>query len=277
MAAVAAFVIALGIVQLASESLNAYAAAPRTLPKRIPPAFGESVYRVLDRIAPAPYVESSLAETALARGDLPSAQRYALRLPASSKRDELLARIARASGRQELSLEYSLAAFDSDSVLAAAQKLAGDDPRAAYDLERLMAVRLSQGATHPDALAQTRWQMGLFANRTAWRQVPGSTTQRAWLRRALSNFEAAVALAPLSERYTIADANQADLLGERDRAAQLFRRAAAIDPGSADAIAGLGVVAFENGDRRTAAAYFEQARKLDSRSLMVRALERDLR
>jgi tetratricopeptide (TPR) repeat protein len=272
-----ALLAALALVQLASDSLDARAAAGGTLPRLISPRFGEAVYVALDRFAPASYVESTLAQRALERGDVASAQRFALRLPASPSRDELLARIAGARGQDPLALEYSLAAFDSDAVLAAAQRLAVTNPQGAYELERLLEARLSGRATHPDAVAEARWQMGLFADQVAWREVPGSTAQRAWLRIALSNFESAVALAPLSERYAIAAANQADLLAERKRAEALFARAAEIDPGSADAVAGLGVVAFENGDRTAAAAYLKRASALDPRALMVRALQRDLR
>ena len=107
--------------------------------------------------------------------------------------------------------------------------------------------------------------------------MPGSDAQRAWLRIAFSDFESAVALAPLSERYAIAAANQADLLVERSRAEALFARAADIDPGSADAIAGLGVVALQKGDRAAAITYLTRARALDPKALMVSALERDLR
>ncbi len=212
-------------MQFASEALCARAAAPHTIPRQIPPAFGERVYRVLDRIAPAPYVESSLAQLALERGDAAAAQHYALRLPASSNRDELLSRVAGARGSPQLAFEYALAAFDADAVAAEARRRAIDDPHAAYELEGLLAQRLSARTTHPDALAQTYWQMGLFANETAWRKVPGSAQQRAWLGRALADFERAARLAPLSERYVIADANQADLLGDRASAARLFRQA----------------------------------------------------
>jgi Flp pilus assembly protein TadD len=96
------------------------------------------------------------------------------------------------------------------------------------------------------------------------------------LRLAQRNFETAAELAPLSERYVLEAANQDDLLGDRLRAAQLFRRAADLNPASADAVAGLGVVAWQNGDRRSAERHLLQARALDPQSLMVRALERDL-
>ena len=83
---------------------------------------------------------------------------------------------------------------------------------------------------------------------------------------ALGDFEAAVSLAPLSERYVVEAANQADLLGDRRRAAQLFAHAVDIDPASADAIAGLGVVAWENGDRERRGPLLERARGLSIRA-----------
>jgi tetratricopeptide (TPR) repeat protein len=270
-------IVALGLVQLASDSLDARAAAAGTLPTRIPLSFGVAIYRILDRVAPAPYVESALAQEALARGDAGAAERHALRLPSSPVRDELLGSVAALRGQPLLAQEYFLAAPDPDAVGKAAQALAVEDPAAAYRLEQLLEMRLARSGTHPDAVAEAYWQMGRLANRKAWRQVPGSTLQRAWLSRALENFEAAVALAPLSERYVIEDANQADLLGDRRRAATLFAHGAAIDPASADAIAGLGVVAWEQGDDVAATGYLSRARAIDPGALMVRALERDLR
>jgi tetratricopeptide (TPR) repeat protein len=267
----------LGGLQFASDGLAARAAAPYTLPHRIAPSYGRRVYELLDRAAPAPYVETTLADDALQRGEAEQAQRYALKLPPSTVRDALLARIAAARGHAQLALEYDVAAYDAAAVEATAMRLAPHDPAAAYRLEAVLERRLSGRATHPDAVAEARWQMGLLANRTAWRAVPGSPMQRHWLLLALTEFDAAAQFAPLSERYAIADANQADLLEQRDRAQRLFARAAAIDPGSADALAGLGVVALENGDRDAAKAYLAQARAREPRSLMVAALARRLR
>lgn len=264
-------------MQLASDALSSRAAAAGTLPRNVPARFGLAVYRGLDRIAPAAYVETTLAEEALARADADAAERYALRLPGSLIRDELLARVALMRGQTALAREYFLAAPDPAAIDASVGDLAAHDPAAGYLLERLLRVRLDRDATHPDAVAEAYWQMGRLANRQAWRQVPGSTSQRRWLQRGLRDFEAAVKLAPLSERYLVEAANQADLVGERQRAYQLFAHAADVDPGSADAIAGLGVIAWENGDRHAADGYLARALALDPQALMVRALERDLR
>jgi hypothetical protein len=276
-AVVVVLLIAFGAIQLASDSLNSGAAVAGTFPTRVSQDFGLRVYSMLDRIAPAPYVEASLAQAALARQDPDAAERFAVRMPASPVRDELLARVALMRGQPVLATEYFLAAPDPQAVQASAQALATRDPAAGYALERLLRNRLERSGTHPDAVAEADWQMGRLANRKAWRQVPGSALQNAWLARAGNDFEAAVALAPLSEKYLVEAANQADLLRRRDRAEELFARAAAIDPASADAIAGLGVIAWQNGDRQTAAGDLARARAIDPHSLMVRALERDLR
>lgn len=276
-ALVAALVLAFAAIQLASDALSASAAAPRTLPRSIPLHFARLVYRTLDAVAPAPYVEVNLAQDALARGDADAAERYAVRLEASPVRDELLARVAASRGEEELAREYLIAAPDPIAVAAIAERIAARDPAAGYALERLLRTRLARDGTHPDAVAEADWQMGRLANRQAWREIPASPRQRAWLQTGLRDFSAAVELAPLSERYAVEAANQADLLGERTRAQELFAHAAAIDPRSADAIAGLGVIAWQSGDRQTATAYLARAHAIDPQALMVRALERDLR
>jgi hypothetical protein len=273
---IVALIAAFGAIQLASDAFASRAAVDGTLPTRVPASYALFVYRLLDRVAPAPYVEVTLAETALANGDADAAERYAVRLPAAPVRDELLARVAAARGESALAQEYFLAAPDPSAVQRAVEALASRDPAAAYGLEARLETLLARNGTHPDATAQADWELGRLANRQAWREIPGSAPQRAWLRRALRDFDAAVRLAPLSGRYLLEAANQADLLGDRGRAEELFKRSIEVDPSSADAIAGLGVIAFQSGDRRTAADYLARARALDPNALMVRALERDL-
>jgi tetratricopeptide (TPR) repeat protein len=257
--------------------MSAPAASAGTLPGRVPVGFGLAIYRALDRMAPAPYVEATLAANALQAGATGDAERHALRLPASPERDELLARIAAAQGDGVLALEYFLAAPDVDAVQSAVSALAPRDPAAAYDLERALNARLSLQTIHPDAVAETYWRMGELANRRAWREIPASRVQGDWLRRGMEHFQSAVDLAPLSGKFAISAANQAMQLDEVPRAKALFDRAAQADPASADAVAGLGVVAYREGDRNSALAYLVRARSLDPHALMVRALERDLR
>ena len=275
-ACVVALVAIFGAIQLASDAFTTGTAAEGALPARISLAYGLTVYRWLDRVAPAPYVEITLAQAALAAGDTAAAQRYAVRLPASSWRDELLGRIAAARGEPVLAQEYFLAAPDPGAVGQAADALARRDPVAAYVLEARLKERLARGGRRPDAAAEASWELGRLANRVAWRQTPGSAAQRTWLERALQNFDEAVSLAPLSERYLVEAANQANLLGDRAQAQALFQRSVDLDPSSADGLGGLGVIAFQNGDRRMAMEYLSRARAIDSDSRMVRALERDL-
>ena len=243
----------------------------------MPPSFGLAVYRALDRVAPAAYVVSTLAAYDLSTGETAGALREAIRLPASPTRDELLARIARAQGNEALALEYFLAAPDVNAVDAAAQALAVGSPAAGYALETLLERRLSLLTTHPDDVAETYFRLGQLANRQAWREIPDSKSQGAWLYRGMRDFRAAVDLAPLSDKYLIVAANQAMLLGDLDGAQRYFARAIDANPGSADAVAGSGVIAYQRGDIAAAEKNLRRARALDPNSLMVHSLERFLK
>jgi Tetratricopeptide repeat len=267
----------LGIVQTASYAFTSGAAVPGTLPTRVPIGFGLAIYGALDRAAPAPFVLATLSAYALERGETAQALRYAVALPASATRDELLARVAAARHQASLAFEYELAAPNVAAVQRTIEAQAQRDPAAAYALERLLALRLTLLQTHPDDVAEAEFRMGELANRQAWREVPASKRQGYWLGRAMDDFSAAVTLAPLSEKYLIAAANQAMLLGDLTRGQELFGQAVAADPGSADAIAGLGVVAYQRGDLDAARAYLARSRAIDSSALMVHALERFLR
>jgi len=269
-------IVAFGTIQLASYSLDSQAAAANTLPTHIPAGFGLAVYHALDAIAPAPFVLSTLANEALDRGDIVAAQGYAVRLPASPVRDELLARIAQARGEPDIAFEYYLAAPDVAAVESVVERRATRSPADGYALENLLQVRLARLTTHPDDVAEAHFRAGQLANRQAWREVPDSKRQGFWLYRGMNQFAAAVDLAPLSDKYLIAAANQAMLLGDLGRSQALFARATDANPGSADAIAGQGVVAYQLGDVGTARRFLKRARRYDPNSLMVAALERDL-
>jgi hypothetical protein len=275
-AVLAALMAAFALVQLASDALEHGVAAPHTLARLVPVGFGLGVYHVLDRVAPAPYVEVMLAEQALRSGDVTAARRYAVKLPASPVRNELLGRIALRSGDRALAFEYFLAAPDPRSVQSEIDTVAARDPRRAYHLQRLLLERLTMLQTYPDLVADARWHMGELANLQAQRESAGGSARLEWERAALRDYRIAVALAPYSDKYSLAAANQAALLGDWGLARRFFARALTADPGSANALAGLGVVALARGDVRTAHAYLVRARAIDPHAGMVRALQRDL-
>ncbi len=219
--------LAFGVVQAASDALYAGAAAPFSLASRVPTGIGLRVYRFLDRVAPAEYVEASLATYELDRGHLAAAQRYALRLPPRAVRNELLGRIALRSGDPVLAREYFFAAPDFVALQHEAHRIARDDPAQAYAFERRVRDRFVALRTHPDSVAEASWTMSTFAARCALR---GGPARRSWLRRSLRDASAAARLAPLSVKYLLAAAAAASHAGELKTARRYYRRVRAVDP-----------------------------------------------
>ena len=262
-AAVIAAVLALfGVIQAASM---AFVQQPGSLSALVPRAFGLRVYRALDRVAPAAYVEETLANEMLARGDLAAAQRYAIRIPPGGRRDDLLGRIAEARNEPLLAREYYFAAPDIERMQTAIVAMGARDPFGALDWDLRFADRLVALRTHPDAVAETYFQAGLIAQRV---QRPAVAMQQ---------FQRAVALAPLDMRYVLNAANEAYFeLHDYARAKTLDARGGAINPASANCLAGLGLVAMREGDRAAAHTYAQRARAVGPSPLLGQ-LEAQLR
>ncbi len=256
---------ALGTIQIASDALFAGAAAPGTLPKHIPMPFGLSVYRFLDRIAPAEYVEDTLGNAALARGDIAAAQRHAVRMPPNARRNDLLGRIALARGQTLLAQEYFFVAPDVEAMQHQISLLLRSDPRSGYALEKRFVARLQSLGTHPDAVADGYWREGVLAA-----SLHESRTS-------LRAYQRAVRLAPLNMTYILAAANQAYVMHDDAVAEPLYRQGLSVNPRSADVVAGLGIMALHRGDRAAALRYAARARALDPRSGMLRDLIDELR
>lgn len=259
-----ALVLALAAVQVASDAIFTRAAAPASVPAHIPSPIGVRIYELITRYAPAPYAFDMLARTALARVDTGTAQRYALQLPPSSTRSELLGRIAQARGNDRAARHYFIQAGDILSVDAQVQKLARHDLRAAFALELQLENRLEAGGTHPDAVAESYWKLGVLC------------ALQGRLRQAMDYYTRAVALSPISAKYLIAAGFQAYNLQQSAQAEQYFQRAIAVDPGSADAYAGAGMAALRLGDRARAQAYAARARALDPQSRPLKTLQSQL-
>jgi tetratricopeptide (TPR) repeat protein len=243
-------------VQLASDALYR---------GMLPRSFGLAVYRALDRVAPASFVEETLGEQALRDGDPALAQRYAVRMPASERRDALLSRIAAARGQDVLAQEYAFAADDLTTLQDEVTAMAPRDPAGALALEQRIRSRLIALTTHPDAVAESYWITGNLE------------AQRANLSRALVAYQHAESLAPLDMKYILAVANTALDSGRLARAQAMYQHGRSVAPANADMVAGLGLVALHRGNRAAAQRALARARQLDANSGLTLALGRALR
>ena len=261
----ACVLVLLAMVQFASDALYAQAATAGAFPTHLSSAFALRVYTFLERVAPAPYVEDTLGNVALARGELALAEHHAIRMPEGPRRDELLGRIALARGDGLLAQEYFFVAPDVDATQALIARIAVADPRTAYGLEARFRSRLMQLHTHPDAVAQAYWIAGTLDVRLNH------------AREAFENDETAVRLAPLNMTYVLAAANQALMMGDDATAATMYKHGLDVNPASGDALGGLGLVALHQGHRARAFAYAAQARAVAPHAAMLAVLERALR
>lgn len=243
----------------------AFVHAPGTVSALIPPSFGTSVYRALDRVAPLTFVDESLAEDALDRGDLDSAQYYTNRLHPSSRRDDLLGRIAAARGDAALARQYYFDAPDVERMQEAIRALARTDAPGAYALEVRFAERLASLRRHPDALADAYFAAGNFADWLGWRA------------KSMENYRRALALAPLDMNYLLNAGSEAYVSGDLATAQEYYARGITVNPACGDCLAGLGMIAARHGDRAQARIYAKRAHAADATSKMLTALDAMLR
>ena len=263
--AVCAVVVIAAFVQLGSDAVFARAAAPVSLPALLPPGSGTRVYEALERVAPLPFVEAMLTGDALQRGDLATASAHAARMPAGTPRNEAEARIALARGRHDEAVRRFLEAGDAAALQADVLQLmqTGRAPEA-YALEERVRRRLAASKTRPNAVADSWWRLGRLALRmNDMQQADG-------------DYARARALAPFNTKYLIDSGTLALQRRRSDAARALFARAAEIDPGSADAVAGMGLAELERGDEAGAAKLAERAEHLSARAPLVLRLQRRL-
>ena len=256
---------ALATVQAASDAILARVATPTSFAAAVPFRTGVAIYETIARIAPAPYVNDMLARASLVQGNLSDAQSYAERLPASANRSELLARVALARGDYRTAQQSFVNAGDSVAIDAEVRRLESSNPDAAYALETQLKDRLERSGTHPDAAAESYWRMGVLAAHRGRRGL------------AMSNYERALALSPISGKYLVAAGFQAFELHSLRDAQRYFQLAVNVDPDSADAFAGAGLTALALGDRAGAQTYAARSRALEPNSAALKTLESRLR
>lgn len=253
----------LAVVQFASEALLSREGAAFSVPAHLSAQGGRAVYRAIERVAPASYAEAMLARSLLEDGNVSEALVHARRLPESATRNEFLARIALAQGDRRSAQRYFVAAGDYAAVQREVDGLAKTDVAGAFALELEMNKRLQETATHPDAYAESLWELGQLATQ---RSIAERSPQ--WAQRAMEYDRLAIRLAPLSGKYWIAAGTQAYLLREFSQAREYFERAADVDPASADAFAGLALVAQAQHQQPAAQSYAARSRALGRSSLL---------
>ncbi|PZR59624.1 MAG: hypothetical protein DLM50_00495 [Candidatus Meridianibacter frigidus] len=267
MAAACAVAVLLSIVQFASSAIFARVAARGALPSHYGITQGERIYRSIERVAPFPFVEDMLARAALNRHDPAEAQAHIERMPPTVVRNELRAQLEDMRGNRPAALRHYLAAVDVDSVQFEIDRFADAGQIArAYALESALRERLSQAGTHLDALAETYWHLGVLAARQS------SAQEQPWKRTALTHYQQALALAPFSEKYLLAAGTQALDLGDFSEARLYYERGTEVDPASADAYAGLALVAYRAGDRNAAVRLAHISAHYDPHSRMLARL-----
>jgi putative inorganic carbon (HCO3(-)) transporter len=254
-----------GFVQFASDAVFARAGAPLSLPSRLDPTLGARLYGAIERVAPLPFVEATLADAALRDGDLDAASAHAARLPVGAVRSEALGRIAKARGQTELAMELFLDAGDDQALQRYVDELtASGRYGAAYDFESRVRDRLTAAPTRPNAAADSWWRLG----RLAVRLHRGGEAQ--W------DYWRADAAAPLNTKYLIDAGILALEQHDARTAAALFETTRQIDPASAEATAGLGLASLRRGDVAQARRYSELAGGLDARAPLAVRLRRAL-
>ncbi|MDP9016913.1 MAG: hypothetical protein M3N19_01155 [Candidatus Eremiobacteraeota bacterium] len=262
------------VLQMASSAIFASAGSPQSVPAHLRPAFGEAVYSGVEKVFPARYVEAMLVRAALDRGDLNAAELHLARMAPSVGRSELAGRVALARNSHNDAMRNFLDADDLDALHAEVRRLTGAGQlRAAYDFENAIRARLARTATHPDAIADSFWRSGVLASALA---VQSPALRAHWLLTGLQDYRDALSLAPFSEKYLLAAGTQSLDLHLIKAASEYFERSVSADPASADAYAGLGVVALERGDRQAAQTYAARSRSYDAKSQMLARLDREL-
>jgi tetratricopeptide (TPR) repeat protein len=214
-AVIACVLFILAVIQIGSAAI--YRHAP----------LGEQIYRAIDRVAPASYVNDMLAWAAMQRGDAAAVQHYAVQMPDGPRRDEWLALAARAQGNDVLAREYLFVATDVDGMQDAIARLSRTDLPGALRLEANFRAYLQTLGTHPDAVADAYAKSGELLARM--RDYRG----------AASDAESALALTPHQIAYLLDAAYDEYFAGNHARAEQLFKRGLALNPACRDCAVGL--------------------------------------
>jgi len=244
---------------------------------RLVPAAAAVRVDALDPRVPVPAsLRIVFAREALAHGDVETAERQIAALPPSRDRAELSGLLAERRGDDPAAVRAFLAAGAVDDLERHIAEVEGrGDIAGALRLQQATVERLRGDATSSGALPEALYRLGVLEQSYAY-TLP-IARREPYQQRSLQAYEAAVALAPLAERYLVAAGNEDLNLGDIDRAQRYFERAREVDPISADALAGLGDAAYRRGDAARARAYLAEAQRLNAEAPAVRRLAAEIK
>lgn len=270
-----AIVVGLGALQ-ALASIAAAPAAQRGSLVRLLSVAGPRV-DTLDPALPMPEaLRILLVRRALGAHDLARAAALAERLGPSTDRSSFQARLAQLRGDARAAQRGWFDAGDYDELEQIVDELERrGDLRGAERLQSTIVVRLAQDRTHPNTLAEAWWRLGVLDAALPPRARCAEGT-RACEQHALTAYERAIELAPLSAKYLISAASQELNLNDLDAAQRYFERAAEQVPGSVLIPVGYGEVAVRRGDFATARRRLGEARRIDAAEPAVGRLARKI-
>lgn len=275
LAAGLALALALGMLQAIASSAAAPAALPGSL-VRVLSFAGARVDAIDPALAMPVPLRILLARRALAAGDAARAAALAARLGPSTDRSALEAQVAELRGDAEGARRGW---FDAGDYADIEQLVDGlerrGDLRGAERLQATLVTRLAQDRTHPDALAEAWWRLGVLQAALPPRER-GADDGQTYARGSLAAYESAIELAPYSAKYLISAASQELNLNELDGAQRYFERAAEVVPGSVLIPVGFGEVAVRRGDFATARKRLAEARRIDATEPAVERLARKI-
>jgi hypothetical protein len=251
---VAAVVLALGAVQLASSAAYGDLAARPSLPAAL---------HDLDPNLLRPLLGGSAARAAAALhdGDLAGAQRLIATLPSDARTADLHGRLAEARGNPDAAIAAYVRAGDAVRAQNLIDTLAATDPQRALRDQGALVAALQGEQRGSEVTGQAWWRLGQLQAAAGYR----APARRAalWLA-AEASYERALGFAPNEETYLLAAGYQSLANGDAAASARRYARAAEVVPNSADAFAGLAWTAAARGDCATARADLARARALQT-------------
>jgi tetratricopeptide (TPR) repeat protein len=250
--ALAVLAAALGAVQLASSAAYGDLATRPSFP-----AFLHAVDPGLLRgVLGGPAAQ---AAAALHQGDLTTAATLIGTLPDGPVADDLRGRLAQRRGQPDAAIAAYVRAGDAVRAQALIDPLAASDPERALRDEGALVGGLHGNIAASEVTGQAWWRLGQLQAAAGYREP---ARRAVWWRAAESSYERALAAAPNEETYLLAAGYQSLVNGDVAGSGRWYAHAAEVVPNSADAYAGLALVAAAQSDCPRALAELARARSL---------------